>query len=247
MAGPGRGADGSDGAVSSVSERSLFAASVPVIPAPDSLPRLDVRPLPPEGPATVPSPKIGLAVRLRGHLRHLSPSGIRNNLASAAGMEIDRGVAFLLVPVFLACGVIFYFSLAREPDFSQPIAVVVLTALCAAGSRSWRKTHLCSWLRCCARSACSPPRLRLARGNADGRRGNPDAAGRPDRQPRPDGERSHPADHRCDLGRPASAALYAQADSRFGHENTAGRGRRIESDRLCQTAATNRPGAAGRL
>ena len=144
---------------------------MPVIPAPDSLPRLDVRPLPPEGPATVPSPKIGLAVRLRGHLRHLSPSGIRNNLASAAGMEIDRGVAFLLVPVFLACGVIFYFSLAREPDFSQPIAVVVLTALCAAGSRSWRKTHLCSWLRCCARSACSPPRLRLARGNGRSREG----------------------------------------------------------------------------
>ncbi|GLS37984.1 competence protein [Mesorhizobium tianshanense] len=143
MAGSGRGADESDGAVCSVSERSLFAASVPVIPAPDSLPRLDVRPLPPEGPARVPSQKIGPAVRLRGHLRQLSPSGIRNSMASAAGMEIDRGVAFLLVPVFLACGVIFYFSLASEPDFSQTIAVVVLTALCAAVSRSWRKTHLC--------------------------------------------------------------------------------------------------------
>ncbi|TIU03794.1 MAG: competence protein, partial [Mesorhizobium sp.] len=70
-------------------------------------------------------------------------SAIRNSVVSAAGMELDRGVAFLLVPVFLASGVIVYFSLAVEPDFPQPIAVVVLTALCAAVTRSWRKTHLC--------------------------------------------------------------------------------------------------------
>ncbi|TJV75747.1 MAG: DUF4131 domain-containing protein, partial [Mesorhizobium sp.] len=72
-----------------------------------------------------------------------SPSGIRNSVASAAGLELDRGVAFLLVPVFLACGVILYFSLAVEPDFPQPIAVVVLTGLFAAVTRSWHKTHLC--------------------------------------------------------------------------------------------------------
>jgi hypothetical protein len=155
MAGPGRGADGSDGAVSSVSERSLFAASVPVMPAPDSLPRLDVRPLPPEGPATVPSPKIGPAVRLRGHLRHLSPSDIRNNVASAAGMEIDRGVAFLLVPVFLACGVIFYYSLAREPDFSQPIAVVVLRH-CVRPARAHGAKRICV-------PGCAAVRARRAR------------------------------------------------------------------------------------
>ncbi len=58
-------------------------------------------------------------------------------------MELDRGIAFLLVPVFLACGVIIYFSLANEPDFARPIAVVVLMAFCAAVSRSWSKTHLC--------------------------------------------------------------------------------------------------------
>ncbi|WP_245451819.1 hypothetical protein [Mesorhizobium waimense] len=47
------------------------------------------------------------------------------------------------MPVFLACGVIFYFSLATEPDFYRPVAVVALTAVCAVASRSWQKTHLC--------------------------------------------------------------------------------------------------------
>lgn len=52
-------------------------------------------------------------------------------------------MGFLLVPVFLACGVIFYFSLATEPDFYRPVAVVALTAACAVASRSWLRTHLC--------------------------------------------------------------------------------------------------------
>ncbi len=52
-------------------------------------------------------------------------------------------MGFLLVPVFLACGVIFYFSLATESDFYRPVAVVALTAACAVASRSWLKTHLC--------------------------------------------------------------------------------------------------------
>jgi ComEC/Rec2-related protein len=52
-------------------------------------------------------------------------------------------MAFLLVPVCLAAGAIGYFSLATEPDFAKPVAVVILTGLCALVSRSWPKTHLC--------------------------------------------------------------------------------------------------------
>lgn len=56
--------------------------------------------------------------------------------------ELDRGVGFLLVPVFLAAGVIYYFSLNTEPDLYRPLAAVALVALCAAVSRSWQRTHL---------------------------------------------------------------------------------------------------------
>ncbi len=64
-------------------------------------------------------------------------------MAKAAELELDRGIAFLLVPVCLAIGAIGYFSLAAEPDFPKLIAVVVLTGICALVSRSWPKTHLC--------------------------------------------------------------------------------------------------------
>ncbi len=68
---------------------------------------------------------------------------LRRSAATAAEMELDRGIAFLLVPVCLAVGAVGYFSLAAEPDFPRLIAVVVLTGICALVSRSWPKTHLC--------------------------------------------------------------------------------------------------------
>jgi ComEC/Rec2-related protein len=150
MAIRGRGAGEGEDAVSGVSERLLFAASVPVsVPVrpaePPSLPapRLDRRSLPADDLAKAPVPTTDPVVRLAGQLRRLSPSVIGKGVISAAGMELDRGVAFLLVPVFLACGVIVYFSLGVEPDFPQPIAIVTLAALCAVVSQSWPKTHLC--------------------------------------------------------------------------------------------------------
>lgn len=56
--------------------------------------------------------------------RCLSPRMAVAALAAAATTEVDRGVAFLMVPVFLAAGVVFYFSLAAEPGFLQPLACV---------------------------------------------------------------------------------------------------------------------------
>ncbi len=67
---------------------------------------------------------------------------LRHGVAKAAELELDRGIAFLLVPVCLAVGAIGYFSLAEEPDFAKPVAVVVLMAICALAARSRPKTHL---------------------------------------------------------------------------------------------------------
>lgn len=80
---------------------------------------------------------------MRRQIGLISPPRLRNSLAMAAGLELDRGVAFLLVPVCLASGAIGYFSLVAEPDFAKPVAVVILAGLCALVSRSWPKTHLC--------------------------------------------------------------------------------------------------------
>ncbi|WP_192253886.1 ComEC/Rec2 family competence protein [Mesorhizobium caraganae] len=144
MAGRGRGEDQGEGAATSVNERSLFADSPYAEPMPVALPetRPGLRPLSPDDTASVPVAVPGSAIRLRRLLRRSTWPAIRRSLAVAAGTELDRGVAFLLVPVFLAAGVIIYFSLASEPGFAQPIAIVLLMACCAAVARSWPKTHL---------------------------------------------------------------------------------------------------------
>ncbi|MBN9217359.1 MAG: ComEC/Rec2 family competence protein [Mesorhizobium sp.] len=145
MTGRGRGSDQGADAIVGVSERSLFASTAPLPTAPASPPALRPgdQPLPAGIDTPVTVSKTGPVVRLRRHLGRLSPSGIRASLAYAATLELDRGIAFLLVPVFLALGVISYFSLAAEPGFVQPIAITVFLTVCAVVSRSWPRTHLC--------------------------------------------------------------------------------------------------------
>ncbi|MBZ9896547.1 ComEC/Rec2 family competence protein [Mesorhizobium sp. BR1-1-6] len=144
MAGAGRGAEEGEDVVAGVSERSLFA-----MPAPASLP-LALPPLqqpgksPPADVSTPPGiPAAGAAERLRREFGRASWPRLRNGVARASELELDRGIGFLLVPVFLACGSIAYFSLAAEPGFAKPVAVAILMSLCALVSRSWPKTHLC--------------------------------------------------------------------------------------------------------
>ncbi|ESZ56862.1 ComEC/Rec2 family competence protein [Mesorhizobium sp. L103C131B0] len=144
MAGRGRGTKEGEGAEASVSERSLFADSPYAEPLPLALPEPHpgVAPALPGHalPAQVTAP--GSIARLRRRLRLPSWPALRRSLAVAANTELDRGVAFLLVPVFLAAGVIIYFSLAGEPGFAQPIAIVVLATCCALATRSRPRTHL---------------------------------------------------------------------------------------------------------
>ncbi|RWA74554.1 ComEC/Rec2 family competence protein [Mesorhizobium sp.] len=144
MAGRGRGAVEGEGTTAGVSERLLFAGTAPAEATPVSLPM--PRPageiLPPDGGAALQPPKSATIDRIRRQFSRASFSAFRQSVDVAATTELDRGIAFLLVPVFLAAGVIFYFSLNAEPDLYRPQAAVALMAVCAAISRSWPKTHL---------------------------------------------------------------------------------------------------------
>lgn len=135
MAGRSRG-DRQDYGVQAVSERALFAdprdhpASVPASPPGD-------RPLTPAlAPVAFARPPPWWHRRQpTGPRRRLaiSPRKICAEAARAAAVEFDRGLAFLLVPVFLAAGVIVYFSLSKEPGWTQPVAIALaLVALALA-------------------------------------------------------------------------------------------------------------------
>jgi ComEC/Rec2-related protein len=145
MVGRGRGSDEGEDAAIGVSERSLFATPLPAslpLPSPPAN-RPGDAPLQADVLAPIPVIDAGRIVRLRRQFGRVSLPRLRHGVATAAVLELDRGMAFLLVPVCLAGGAIGYFSLAAEPDFAKPVAVVILTGLCTLVSRSWPKTNLC--------------------------------------------------------------------------------------------------------
>lgn len=69
-------------------------------------------------------------------LRRLSSRQILQGVAKAAVLELDRGIAFLLVPVFLGAGMVWYFSLETEPGFFQPAATALGLAAAAFAARA---------------------------------------------------------------------------------------------------------------
>ncbi|MDG4875409.1 ComEC/Rec2 family competence protein [Mesorhizobium sp. WSM4935] len=144
MAGRGRGAEEGGETTAGVSERLMFAHAASTEEAPLSLPELHppAELPPPGGGALQPASPTAVVSRIRKQLGRVSLAALRRSVAVAATTELDRGVGFLLVPVFLAAGVIYYFSLSTEPDLYRPLAAVALMAVCAAVSRSWQRTHL---------------------------------------------------------------------------------------------------------
>ncbi|RWX65002.1 competence protein, partial [Mesorhizobium sp. M4B.F.Ca.ET.089.01.1.1] len=118
MAGRGRGAEEGEGTTAGASERLLFADTVPADAAPVSLP--EPRPakeiLPTDDDGFRPASPTATVTRLRKQLGRVSWPAFHRSIGNAATTELDRGIGFLLVPVFLAAGVIFYFSLNAEPD-----------------------------------------------------------------------------------------------------------------------------------
>lgn len=143
MAGPGRGEKDAAGAWSGAGERSLFAPPTPVQPVP-----VPFAPAPmPDPPARTES-AAGLPGRrtdggfgpVLGHglrrLRALAPVRLRVRAAEAAATELDRGAAFLMVPVCLGLGVIGYFSLAAEPGWLPLVAAAAVLAALALAVRA---------------------------------------------------------------------------------------------------------------
>ncbi|MBA3447462.1 MAG: ComEC/Rec2 family competence protein, partial [Pseudaminobacter sp.] len=118
--------------VSDIGERALFAPAPDVEPAlpfvaPAGRAPVDQKSLPP------PPPWRETLAKVRTAASSLSRASFADSLSSAVATEIDRGVAFLLMPVFLALGAMTYFALPLEPGFASLIGGVVfaLVALIA--------------------------------------------------------------------------------------------------------------------
>ena len=143
MAGQGR-TDERDRGAQATGERALLAAprerpaEVPATFPGD-------RPAPPAlAPVAFARPPPWYRRKLAALRRRLavSPRRIGADAAGAAAIELDRGLAFLLVPVFLAAGVIVYFSLEREPGWTQPAATALALAAIAFAARNRPAVHL---------------------------------------------------------------------------------------------------------
>ncbi|MHA6642262.1 ComEC/Rec2 family competence protein [Mesorhizobium sp. A623] len=141
MAGLGRGSTHSAGASENAGERLLLGLAPPkerqsvVEPQNLALPHGTAGSFVPTIPATIDRGKIGR--------RRFAVATLPGRIAAASITELDRGVVFLLVPVFLAIGVALYFSLDAEPGFLQPVALVCALAGVAFLSRARPLPYLC--------------------------------------------------------------------------------------------------------
>ena len=86
-------------------------------------------------PASVPRLRRAIAA-VRGKAVLPSRTVAVRAVRSAVSTEIDRGTAFILIPVFLALGAIAYFSLGREPGFLPLAAGALCLAAIVAATRS---------------------------------------------------------------------------------------------------------------
>jgi competence protein ComEC len=141
MAGLGRGSTNSAGASENAGERLLLGLAPPKrrhsVSEPQNLA------LPRDTAGNI-APAFSAAIeRGKPRYRRFSVSTLPSRVVAASVTELDRGVMFLLVPVFLAIGVAFYFSLDAEPGFLQPIALVCALAGVAFLSRSRPVPYLC--------------------------------------------------------------------------------------------------------
>jgi ComEC/Rec2-related protein len=151
----------------SVGERAMFRPdaepfTLPALPShdrlrPETKPGTSQRPVDldtrlPVEPA-IPAPALWRTrVRRYWRSRPILPSGneARRAIAVAIETELDRGVAFVLTPVLMAAGAIFYFSLVHEPASAALAAGAIGLAICAfaAGSRPVLQMAIAAGLLC---------------------------------------------------------------------------------------------------
>ena len=116
----------------SVSERTMFAPEIAPFSAAPKMPLAEsVETL----PTSVPHLRRAIAaVRSKAVL----PSRVVavRAVGYALSTEIDRGTAFILIPVFLALGAITYFSLGHEPGFLPLVAGAICLAAIVVATRS---------------------------------------------------------------------------------------------------------------
>lgn len=82
-------------------------------------------------------------------MRKLIGANRRGLFVKAVALELDRGVAFLFAPVFLAAGATVYFSFDQEPAFPQLIAGSLVLAVIALLSPSRLGVHLAAMATLC--------------------------------------------------------------------------------------------------
>lgn len=126
-----------------VSERTMFAPGVAPfsaapVAAPPKMPLAE--PVEKLRPST-PHLRRAIAVVRGKAVLPSRPMAVRA-IASAVSTEIDRGTAFILIPVFLALGALTYFSLDYEPDFLPLAAGVLCLAAIVAATRSRPSVNL---------------------------------------------------------------------------------------------------------
>ena len=125
-----------------VSERNLFVlqnmalAPAPQAPEPSSY----STPAYCDDPASASTPVPQVAKPL---LHGFSARGLWQAAIQALVLEQERGACFLLVPVFLSIGVVAYFSLTFEPDWTPLLGMMAALGALAWAARRRYLLHLC--------------------------------------------------------------------------------------------------------
>ncbi|OQM73181.1 ComEC/Rec2 family competence protein [Manganibacter manganicus] len=134
MAGESRSADKTTNALPDTNERDRFSPARRLSPA-GFLPDLKIHPVEDERSNDSRLAYSEPSATSKQWRLNFSTRSALNSIAQAARLELDRGVAFLLMPVFIGAGIVWYFSLTEEPGFLQPTACVLALGLAVIAAR----------------------------------------------------------------------------------------------------------------
>ena len=205
------------------------------------------RTLPKSSPASVPRLRRAIAA-VRGKAVLPSRAVARPCVRSAVSTEIDRGTAFILIPVFLALGAIVYFSLGHRTGFlaarrrsSLPAAIVAATRSRPAVNLALAAVLLCILGATVAKVETWRAGTKMLGGEII------DAAHRTRRGDRASRHRPRAADHRRHRHGKAGAALCARPRAGFGAQDSGRHRGRVGCHRPRPADAAVRAGQAGQL